>query len=131
MEPQLTHVLIVDDEPAISKALATALTRAGGFRVSTALSGETAMLVVRSQHVDVMIIDLRIGDLRGDALFELAAATQPHLRNRSLFTTGDITVRAQELIEATRCPLLRKPFELKEMIDWVRSVQPQQSDQTA
>ena len=130
MVPQLTHVLIVDDEPAISKALATALTRAG-FRVSTALSGESAMSVVRSQHVDVMIVDLRIGDMRGDALFELAAATQPHLRTRSLFTTGDITVRAQELIEATGCPLLRKPFELKEMIDWVRSVQPLASDQSA
>ena len=130
MGPQLTHVLIVDDEPAISKALATALTRAG-FRVSTALSGESAMLVVRSQPVDVMIVDLRIGDMRGDALFELAAATQPHLRTRSLFTTGDITVRAQELIEATGCPLLRKPFELKEMTDWVRSVQPLASDQSA
>jgi DNA-binding NtrC family response regulator len=130
MVPQLTHVLIVDDEPAISKALATALTRAG-FRVSTALSGESAMLVVRSQHVDVMIVDLRIGDMRGDALFELAAATQQHLRTRSLFTTGDITVRAQELIEATGCPLLRKPFELKEMTDWVRSVQPLASDQSA
>ena len=130
MGPQLTHVLIVDDEPAISKALATALTRAG-FQVSTALSGESAMLVVRGQHVDVMIVDLRIGDMRGDALFELAAATQPHLRSRSLFTTGDITVRAQELIEATGCPLLRKPFELKEMTDWVRSVQPLASDQSA
>lgn len=130
MGPQLTHVLIVDDEPAISKALATALTRAG-FKVSTALSGETAMTVVRGQEVDALVVDLRIGDLRGDALFELAAATQPHLRKRTLFTTGDISERAQELIEATGCPLLRKPFELKEMIDWVRGVSPRVKDQTA
>ena len=130
MGPQPTHVLIVDDEPAISKALATALTRAG-FRVSTALSGETAMTVVRGQSVDALVVDLRIGDLRGDALFELAAATQPHLRKKTLFTTGDISERAQELIEATGCPLLRKPFELKEMIEWVRSVTPKASDQTA
>jgi len=130
MTPQLTHVLVVDDEPAISKALGTALTRAG-FRVSTALSGETAMLVVRSQHVDVLVTDLRIGDMRGDALFELAAATQPHLRTRTLITTGDITERAQELIEACNCPLLRKPFDLKELIDWVRSVETMASDQSA
>ena len=130
MVPQLTHVLIVDDEPAISKALATALTRAG-FRVSTALSGETAMSVVRTQPVDVLVVDLRIGDIRGDALFELAAATQPSLRKRTLFTTGDITERAQELIDATGCPLLRKPFELREMIEWVRGAAPKTSDQTA
>jgi two-component system response regulator GlrR len=122
MVGQLTHVLLVDDEPAICKALALALTRAG-FRVSTALSGETAMSVVRGEHVDVLVVDLRIPDMRGDAFFELAAAMQPHLRTRTLFTTGDITERAQELIEACRCPLLRKPFDLKDLIDWVRGVQ--------
>jgi DNA-binding NtrC family response regulator len=131
MGPELTHVLIVDDEPAISKALATALTRAGGFRTSTALSGETAMHIVRSQHVDAMIVDLRIGDIRGDALFELVAATQPHLRKRTVFTTGDITERGEELVNATGCPMLRKPFELREVIDWARSVAPNAKDQSA
>ena len=130
MVGQLTHVLLVDDEPAICKALALALSRAG-FRVSTALSGETAMSIVRGEHVDVLIVDLRIPDMRGDALFELAAAIQPHLRSRSLFTTGDITERAQELIEACRCPLLRKPFDLKDLIDWVRGVQPMEKGQSA
>jgi DNA-binding NtrC family response regulator len=130
MVGQLTHVLLVDDEPAICKALSLALTRAG-YRVSTALSGESAMSVVRGDHVDVLVVDLRIPDMRGDSFFELAAAMQPHLRTRTLFTTGDITERAQELIEACRCPLLRKPFDLKELIDWVRGVQPKASDQSA
>ena len=130
MVGQLTHVLLVDDEPAICKALSLALTRAG-FRCSTALSGETAMSIVRGEHVDVLVLDLRIPDMRGDAFFELASAMQPHLRSRTLFTTGDITERAQELIEACRCPMLRKPFDLKELIDWVKGVQPKQKDQTA
>ena len=130
MVGQLTHVLPVDDEPAICKALSLALTRAG-FRVSTALSGETAMSVVRNEHVDVLVLDLRIPDMRGDAFFELASAIQPHLRSRCLFTTGDITERAQELIEACRCPLLRKPFDLKDLIDWVKGVQPKASNQSA
>ena len=130
MVGQLTHVLLVDDEPAICKALSLALTRAG-FRCSTALSGETAMSIVRAEHVDVLVLDLRIPDMRGDAFFELASAIQPHLRARTLFTTGDITERAQELIEACRCPMLRKPFDLKDLIDWVRGVQPKSKDQTA
>ena len=131
MGPELTHVLIVDDEPAIAKALATALTRAGGFRTSMALSGETAMHIVRTQHVDAMIVDLRIGDIRGDALFELAAATQPHLRPRTVFATGDITERGEELVNATGCPLLRKPFELREVVEWARRVTHSAKDQTA
>src|SRR5437773_10496419 len=111
---QLTHVLLVDDEPAICKALSLALSRAG-FRVSTALSGETAMSIVRGEHVDDLIVDLRIPDMRGDALCELAAAIQPHLRSRTLSTTGDVTERAQALLEPCRCPLLREPFDLKDL----------------
>ena len=130
MVGQLTHVLLVDDEPAICKALALALTRAG-FRCSTALSGDTGLSIIRAEHVDVLVLDLRIPDMRGDAFFELAAAMQPHLRSRTLFTTGDITERAQELIEACRCPMLRKPFDLKDLIDWVKGVQPKSKDQTA
>ncbi len=130
MTRQLTHVLLVEDEPAICKALANALTRAG-FRASTALSGETAMAIIRSEPVDLLVVDLRIGDMRGDIVFELASAIQPHLRTRTLFTTGDITDRAQELIEACHCPMLRKPFDLRELVDWVRSAEPRASGQSA
>jgi DNA-binding NtrC family response regulator len=130
MVGQQTHVLLVDDEPAICKALSLALTRAG-YRVSTAMSGEAAMSVVRSEHVDMLVVDLRIPDMRGDSLFELAAAMQAHLRTRTLFTTGDITERAQELIEACNCPLLRKPFDLKDLIDWVSGAQTNVDNQTA
>lgn len=124
------HVLLVDDEPAICRALSTAIARAG-YRVSTALSGQDAMAIVRSGRVDILITDLRIPDMRGDALFELAAAMQPQLRGRTLFTTGDISERAQELIEACNCPFLRKPFDLKELMDWVKSANPAARNRSA
>lgn len=127
---QPLHVLLVDDEPAICKALSIALTRAG-VRPSAALSGEAAMEIIRSEHVDAQIVDLRIGDMRGDAYFELSAAMQAHLRTRTLFTTGDITEQAQQLIEACACPLLRKPFDLKDLIAWVQTIQPASKGQTA
>lgn len=127
---QATHVLLVDDEPAICKALSLALTRAG-YRVTAAMSGEHAASVVRNQHVDLLVLDLRIPDMRGDALFELVSAIQPHLRTRTLFTTGDISERAHELIAACKCEVLQKPFDLKDLLDWVESVQPLQRGQSA
>ena len=130
MAGQLMHVLLVDDEPAICKAIAIALTR-GGVRASTATSGDAGMAIVRNEPVDALIVDLRIPDMRGDTFFELAAATQPHLRSRTVFTTGDITERAQELIEACNCPMLRKPFDLKELLDWVKRMQAQVANQSA
>jgi DNA-binding NtrC family response regulator len=130
MATQPMHVLLVDDEPAICKALSIALTRAG-YRASSALSGESAMEIIRGEHVDAQIVDLRIGDMRGDTYFELSAAMQTHLRKRTLFTTGDITEQAQQLIEACACPLLRKPFDLKDLVAWVQNLRPLSKGQTA
>lgn len=125
-----TRVLIVDDEPSICKALQIALTRAG-FDAHVAESGDAALNKLRSEHFDAMIVDLRMPDLRGDVLFELAAAIQPQLRHRTLFTTGDITDRAERLIGACGCPMLRKPFDLIDAIDTIRALAPESREEIA
>jgi hypothetical protein len=56
---------------------------------------------------------------------------QTHLRKRTLFTTGDITEQAQQLIDACACPLLRKPFDLKDLVAWVQNLRPLSKGQTA
>lgn len=116
-----TRVLVVDDERAICRALSTAL-RLSHFEVLTAETGDAALAIVASESIDVMVIDLRIPDMRGDVVFELAAASQPHLRDTTLFMTGDISERAHRLILSCRCPLIRKPFELKDFTRGVREV---------
>lgn len=113
----------MDDEPAICRALTLALTRAG-FDTVSAQSAESALAIIRGEHIDVMLIDLRIPDMRGDSVFEYAAAEQPHLRHQTLFMTGDITDRADDLIAACKCDYLRKPFDLKDMIDAIRQLGP-------
>lgn len=110
------RVLIVDDESTICRALQIALTRAG-YAVETRETGEGALELLRRDHVDALIVDLRIPDTRGDVLFELASATQPHLRQQTLFITGDASARGMELVGACGCPVLFKPFDLKELID--------------
>jgi DNA-binding response OmpR family regulator len=123
MQGQRVCVLVVDDEPAICKALTIALERAGYDAIS-AQSGDAALARLAAGHVDVMLIDLRIPDTRGDVVFELAAATHPHLRRQTLFMTGDLSERAQKLIASCKCPMLPKPFELKEMIAAVEALLP-------
>ena len=123
MLSERVRVLIVDDEPAICRALTIALTRAG-FEAISAQSGDGALSVLASEHVDVMVIDLRIPDTRGDVVFEIAAATYPHLRHQTLFMTGDISERAYKLILSCKCPSVRKPFELKELIGAVQALAP-------
>ena len=71
-----------------------------------------------------MLADLRIPDIRGDEIFHLAIALQPHLRHRTLFTTGDVTEEAAKLIEACHCPVLMKPFELRDLGVAIRALAP-------
>lgn len=115
MQAERARVLIVDDEPAICKALKVALERAG-FEAIAAQSSDSALTVLSLESVDVLLLDLRIPDTRGDVLFELAAATHPHLRHQTLFMTGDISDRAHKLIQACKCPMIAKPFELRDLI---------------
>jgi len=121
--PPIARVLIVDDEPSICKALSMALSRSN-YEAIAAQSGESALAIIRNEHVDVMLIDLRIPDMRGDVIFEVAAGHQPHLRYQTLFMTGDITERAHKLIAACKCHFLRKPFDLRDMTDAVAALSP-------
>jgi DNA-binding NtrC family response regulator len=117
------RVLVVDDEPAICKAMTIALERAG-YATLSAQSGDSALALLANVHVDVLLIDLRIPDTRGDVVFELAAATHPHLRHATLFMTGDISERASRLIASCKCPMIKKPFELRDMLREVAKLAP-------
>ncbi len=125
MPLERVRVLVVDDEPAICKALTIALQRAG-YDTLSAQSGDSALALLANEHVDVLLIDLRIPDTRGDVVFELAAATHPHLRHQTLFMTGDISERAARLVTSCKCPMIKKPFELREMLSAVDGLVPQQ-----
>jgi two-component system KDP operon response regulator KdpE len=124
-EREQVRVLVVDDEPAICKALTIALQRAG-YEALSAQSGDSALALLANEHVDVLLIDLRIPDTRGDVVFELAAATHPHLRHQTLFMTGDISERASRLVASCKCPMIKKPFELRDMLNAVEALLPEQ-----
>lgn len=108
------RVLIVDNEPAICRALSIVLQREG-FETMASPSGEAALARLRSEQFDLLLLDLRMPELRGDVLFHYAVALQPHLAKRTIFMTGDISLQAQEIVDTLGCPLLLKPFDLHEV----------------
>ena len=117
------RVIVVDDEPSICRALEMCLGRAG-YDVVAALRGEAALARLAQERFDVMLIDLRMPEDRGDTVFHHAVALQPHLADATLFMTGDITDIAQTLIGACRTPMLMKPFDLRDVLDAVATMSP-------
>jgi two-component system OmpR family response regulator len=105
------RLLVVDDEPSICQALSL-LFAWHGIETATALSAADAKQAIAKSQFDVLLIDLRLRDARGDAVFRAAVDRNPSYRERTLFMTGDITTEAERIISATNCPYLRKPFDI-------------------
>jgi CheY-like chemotaxis protein len=105
------RLLVVDDEPSICQVL-TLLLAPHGITVVTALTGAEARTRLAAERFNVLLVDLRLRDVRGDIFFRSAIETDPSLQDRTLFMTGDISTEAERLIAATNCPYLRKPFDV-------------------
>ena len=58
------HILVIDDEPQIQRALRTILT-ARQFRVSVASRGNEGLALAAAQPPDVIILDLSLPDMDG------------------------------------------------------------------
>ena len=109
--PHPLRVLVVDDEPSICQALSL-LFAWHGIETATALSAADANRAIAESRFDVLLIDLRLRDARGDSVFRFAVQHDPTYGDRTLFMTGDITTEAERIITATNCPYLRKPFDI-------------------
>ena len=61
---QQRRILVVDDEPSIVDAVATAL-RYEGYEVDEAVTGRQALSAVASQEPDLIVLDWMLPDLEG------------------------------------------------------------------
>lgn len=113
------RVLVVDDETAVRDLIAEALA-AQGSRVQTAASGRETLEVLASSPADVLVLDVTMPEMTGAELWNQIKGKDPALARRTVFCTGDVAreeVRA--FLEATGCPLVRKPFEFRQLFDAV------------
>lgn len=118
------RVLVVDDDPQIRDALDRALTRAG-YQVLCAEGGDSAYAILSSTPVDIVLLDLIMPQLPGDALFLAIIRRWPTLRSHVILMTTDADVPNREWPEELKsCPLLTKPFRLHELYRAVESVAP-------
>ncbi len=114
------HILLVDDETAITENLAPLLARAG-FRVTTAGDGRAALELTQSQHPDLLVMDVLMPRLDGRAALR-------HLRQAGDWTpiilltqVGEAVERAMALEEGAD-DYLNKPFDPHELVARIRAV---------
>jgi len=120
--PPRHRLLLVDDEPGILEVLG-ALFQQEGYWVDSATSGQEALSLMEAGRYDVIISDLCMPGLGGEALYERVRALSSDLASRIIFITGDtVSGTSRAFLESTGNRWFGKPFNLDEIQATVREV---------
>jgi two-component system KDP operon response regulator KdpE len=114
----MTRVLVVDDEPALARALRINLT-AHDYDVTVAYDGRSALARAAADHPDVVILDLGLPDIDGE---EVIAG----IRGWSAVPILVLSARDQEAqkvaaLDAGADDYVSKPFGMDELLARVRA----------
>jgi CheY-like chemotaxis protein len=108
-------ILVVDDEPGITGALAYLLDR-DGHQVETAANGRIALERLQERDYDLLLSDLRMPELDGLGLYKELEHHHPHMLARMVFLTGDtLSPETMDLLDTMGAPRLNKPFTAAEV----------------
>ena len=114
---QMRRVLVVDDEPALLKAIAMILEGAG-FQVFTAGNGREARAKASEHHVDLLITDLGMPDEDGIELVRRLKAEGRNLKIIAMSGTyGPDLLKAARLLGADAT--LSKPMTASQLLDCI------------
>jgi CheY-like chemotaxis protein len=105
------RVLIVDDEPTISRVLCRLLGRE--YEVTTAQSADEALERLHAgDRYDVLLCDLQMPRVSGMDLHATLREQEPGQAARMIFMTGGVcSTRARDFLEANPNPCIQKPFD--------------------
>ena len=115
-----THILLVDDEEAITSNLASYLNRSG-FETSVAGDGEQALSRVRSKPPDLIVLDVLMPKVDGREVLRQLRQAGDWTPVILLTQVGEASERAMALEEGAD-DYLNKPFDPHELIARMRAV---------
>lgn len=115
-------VLLVDDEAGLRRVLERFLERTG-YRVLSTGTAEAAYELLSAEEADALLLDIQLPTMSGLALYLAIIHRWPRMEGRIAIMTGD--AEAEEVrawLEHHHCVVLRKPFNLQQVADWVALV---------
>jgi DNA-binding NtrC family response regulator len=114
-EPSRATILVVDDDGPMRRTL-SGLLESRGYAVADRGSAEDALEALQSGPVDLVITDLRMPGMKGEALLQEIRATFPALPVIAITAFGSVDA-ALELTRAGAFDYLEKPFRTQRVLE--------------
>jgi two-component system, OmpR family, response regulator len=114
----IPRILVVDDEPGIRSFIGRALD-AAGYAADFAATGTEALRRAHARHYDLIILDLVMPDMAGQAVLERLLAARPDQAVLVLSCLADVASKV-DCLERGAQDYLTKPFSLAELLARVR-----------
>jgi DNA-binding response OmpR family regulator len=108
------RALIVEDDGAILKLVKIVLEREN-FAVEAVRNAAAAIDLLASVAYDLLIVDLMLPEIGGEALLGFLEETQPKYLRRVVVTTASPGRMSCEFLQRI-CRLLAKPFDIDELV---------------
>ena len=119
-----SHILIVDDDPALNAVFAELLRRAG-HQVLTATSAEQALQLVDSNKIAVIVTDLYMPGMRGTELLTAVAAAGHHIPGILITGSGEHADSFDGFPGVSA--VLIKPIDRNTLLTSINAILPSQS----
>ena len=117
---EAARILVVDDEPSLVDAVATAL-RYEGYDVTEATTGRAGLSAAQDQHPDLIVLDVMLPDL--DGLTVASRLRSDGVDTPVLFLTARDGIDDKAAgFAAGADDYLTKPFSLAELVMRVRAI---------
>lgn len=120
-----TSILILDDEPIVSKRLKPSLEKKG-YEVETFTESEEAMNRIKERSFDIVITDLKMEGVSGMEFLTEVKDRSP--RTEVIVITGFATMEtAKESFQKGVFDFLAKPFKLGEIKEVIKKAEAKQA----
>jgi len=114
-------ILVVDDDPAVLRTLERGLERRG-YDVMCATTPDAAYSMLDDPRVDVILLDLWMPEISGDALALAITRRWPRMEGRVVLMSGDPTMLERLQDQGSPFPVLAKPFTFSQVYRLIEAV---------
>jgi len=115
------RVLVVEDEPPLARALAEEIGQT--HEVDVAPGAVEALAALVDKRFDVILCDMLMPGMSGEALYEKVLADKPEMAKRFVFMTGvGFGTDVERFLAGSGRPVLEKPFSAADALAAIQKV---------